>query len=47
MCVCVCLGYLCTPYNVLIRVERKRDGKDEMNSKRKREGGRERERERG
>ena len=31
---------------MLIRVERRRDGKDEVNSKRKREGGRERERER-
>ena len=38
----------CMPlYSVFIRVERRRDGKDEMNSKRKREGGRERERERG
>ena len=41
MCTCT----IC-PYSVLIRVERRRDGKDEVNSKRKREGGKERERER-
>ena len=42
MCTCtVC------PYSVLIRVERRREGKYEMNSKRKREGGRERERVKG